>query len=142
MNFDKAVLKSQQQIDGSMRKTTQNIERGMKKTTKDIERGIKKASNIQIKQLISKEGRARINAERRHEVEDKYGGKCAVCKSKPRGVTLQIHHKNGKNNDNRSSNLVLLCPNHHYAKHTRGSKLNKTIRKRSARRSNPLGWGF
>lgn len=42
--------------------------------------------------------------------------KCAVCGisewlGKP--LTLQLHHKNGKHNDHRLSNLEFLCPNCH-----------------------------
>ena len=40
---------------------------------------------------------------------------CYVCNSKPvwnnKPLTLRLDHKNGKNNDNRLSNLGFICPN-------------------------------
>jgi hypothetical protein len=39
--------------------------------------------------------------------------------------TLEFHHKNLKNNDNRASNIELLCPYHHIKKHR--EKNRKTI---------------
>ncbi len=44
---------------------------------------------------------------------------CEKCKSKPRGVTLQYHHKNMKNYDNTSSNIMLVCPNCHTILHNK-----------------------
>ena len=53
-------------------------------------------------------------------VTKKYGRKvCEVCKSKPRGVTLQYHHKNMRNYDNVSSNIMLVCPNCHNKLHSK-----------------------
>ena len=113
--------------------------KGIRKNLKEQKKGIiKELSNLKIKQFISKEKRERIPTKKRHEVENKYYNKCAVCKQKPRGVTLQFHHINGKNNDNRLSNLMLLCPNHHYGKHSKGAKLNKQIRRRGLRQSSSL----
>ena len=66
--------------------------------------------------------RERVPAKVKNQVKDrvkkKYGRLvCEVCKKKPRGVTLQYHHKNMKNTDNRPNNIQLLCPNHHSLKH-------------------------
>ena len=110
-------------------------DRAIKKVVKKQDKDIKKLSNISIKQLIAKEGRVRIDAKRRKEVYEGYKNKCAKC---PTRAPLQIHHKNGKNSGNGLSNLVLLCANCHYKIHAKGSKLNKTIRKRSARRNSVL----
>jgi len=54
----------------------------------------------------------------RERVKRKYGRiVCEVCRKKPRWVTLEFHHKNMKNSDNKLDNLQLLCPNHHKQKH-------------------------
>ena len=135
MDFNKAIIKQDRMLKRAVIKQDKNIKKVVKKQSD----ALKKASVIKIKQFISKEGRVRIPAKRRHEVEEKYKNKCAVCKKKPKGVTLQIHHKNGKNSGNRLSNLELLCPNHHYSKHSKGSKINKIIRKRSQK--NNSFWG-
>lgn len=44
------------------------------------------------------------------------------CKYKD---NLQFHHKNMKNNDNRVSNIELLCPNHHAKRHN--DKIRKIV---------------
>jgi len=79
------------------------------------QKALQKSIGKQVGLSISKEGRIRVPAKRRHEVEEKYHNKCAVCKKKP--CKLQIHHKNMKNNDPRLINLELLCPTHHIKKH-------------------------
>ncbi len=43
------------------------------------------------------------------------------CKEKE---LLEFHHKNMKNNDNRASNIELLCPKHHRMRHS--EKIRKT----------------
>tara|TARA_B100001971_G_C18211448_1_gene550969 strand:+ start:677 stop:1027 length:351 start_codon:yes stop_codon:yes gene_type:complete len=101
-------------------KMMKNQEKAHNKINKRNTKAVNKMmSASSIKSLISKEGRIRIPAKRRHEVEDKYKKKCAVCKRSP-PPTLQIHHINQKNSDNRLSNLKLLCPNHHYTLHSKG----------------------
>jgi len=44
------------------------------------------------------------------------------CKEKE---FLEFHHKNMKNNDNRASNIELLCPKHHRKRHS--EKIRKTV---------------
>ena len=117
------------------RQQSRELTKIRKKQSKDL----KKISSVKIKGLISKEGRVRIPAKRRHEVEDKYKNKCAV-RNCPIKRWLQIHHKNGINSDNALRNLELLCPTHHYAKHEKGSKLNKKIRARSKRKRSIFGF--
>lgn len=52
--------------------------------------------------------------------------KCSICGNdgmwQGRKLTLQLHHKNGKNNDHRLSNLTFLCPNCHAQTENYGSK--------------------
>lgn len=58
-----------------------------------------------------------VPAKKKKEVRERAKGKCESCRKKPRGVTLQFHHKNMKPTDNRLSNIQLLCPNCHARKH-------------------------
>ena len=131
-DFNKSIAKQ----DRNMRRAVVKQDRGLKKSMAQQDKAVKKAMNIKIKGIISKEGRVRIPAKRRHEVEDKYHNKCAKC---PNEKPLQIHHINGNNRDNRLKNLILLCANCHYKIHSKGSKINKIIRKRSQK--NNSFWG-
>lgn len=58
--------------------------------------------------------------------------KCYSCKIGPfwngQTLTLQLDHINGDNNDNRLSNLRVLCPNCHTQTSTYGGKNNKVKR--------------
>lgn len=109
------IMKAQ---DDALGKAMKDQNTHLRKAMQSQDKAMSKALNTSLKQ----EGRIRIPAKRRHEVEDKYNHKCAVCKTKP--CKLQVHHKNMKNNDNRLLNLELLCPNHHIARH------QKAFRKR------------
>ena len=91
--------------------------RSLNKINRDNAKKFKQLTSVQIKSLIAKEGRVRIPAKRRHEVEGKYYNKCAKCSKKS---PLQIHHINQKNNDNALRNLILLCANHHCELHSKG----------------------
>jgi hypothetical protein len=69
----------------------------------------------QIKKFtISQEKRKTIPQKKRREVYKKYKNKCFYCGEK---TFLEIHHKNMNYNDNRLSNLVLVCPTHHRHRH-------------------------
>jgi hypothetical protein len=63
-------------------------------------------------------GRARepVSAKLKKEVRARAKNTCEWrgCKEKE---YLQFHHKNMKNDDNRPSNIVLLCPKHHIKTH-------------------------
>jgi len=63
------------------------------------------------------------------EVLEKYKNKCNVCKKTAAqlGVKLQVHHKDRNNRNPALSNLELLCPNHHYAKHGKGKNPKKRM---------------
>ncbi len=48
------------------------------------------------------------------KVKKKFGRiVCEKCGKKPRGVNLEYHHKNMRNYDTRSTNLILVCPTCH-----------------------------
>lgn len=139
-DFKRRLLQQEQSLKNAISKQTRDLSRNIKQQ----EKSLKKISYI--KQTISKEGRIRILAKRKHEVMEKYNNQCADCKKsrrrKTRGVTLQIHHRDGNNRNNKISNLILLCPNHHYSKHSKGSKLNKMIRKRIKLKKNNSVFSF
>ena len=67
---------------------------------------------------ISKEGRVRIDAEKRNAIYKRAKGKCEIKGCKYKGV-CHIHHINMRNNNNSLSNLELLCPNHHTERHSK-----------------------
>ena len=113
---------------------TDNIDIWGKKTEewgKKFDKKMKKNEKILFKKLYGYSKREPIPAKRKHEVEarviKKYGRiVCEQCGKKPRNVTLEFHHINMKNSDNRVSNIQLLCPNHHRGKH--GKKRRKVYR--------------
>ena len=92
-----------------------DMQKGVARNQRDIQKSIAK----DLKFSISKEGRIRIPAKRRHEVEEKCHYKCHYpkCTIPFKSHLLHYHHINMKNNDNRLSNLELLCPTHHSLKH-------------------------
>jgi hypothetical protein len=80
------------------------------------EKSIKKALGLKYS------SREPIPADKKRKVREKAGNKCEVCRKKPYRVTLEFHHKNMKNDDNRPSNLQLLCPTHHKQKHAQARR--------------------
>lgn len=52
--------------------------------------------------------------------------RCEICGNngtwQGKRLALQLHHRNGKNNDHRLENLVFLCPNCHTQTDNYGSK--------------------
>jgi hypothetical protein len=56
---------------------------------------------------------------------------CECCKLKEwmhQPIKLELHHKNGVNNDNRLENLELLCPNcHSYTDNYRGKNIKSSV---------------
>jgi len=148
-NYNNDILKEQKAMQAEIAKEQRNLQNNIAKDQRILQKDLAKS----LKFSISKEGRVRIPAKRRHEVEDKYHNKCAVCKLKP--CKLQIHHKNMKNNDNCLSNLELLCPNHHIQRHSKmfrrkyhtqtlmGSRVTSRLvkkGKKKIRRQNSLGY--
>lgn len=57
-----------------------------------------------------KKKRIPISKELKNKVYDIAGGKCQECGKKG---NLKIHHIDGNPSNNRITNLVLLCGNHH-----------------------------
>ena len=60
------------------------------------------------------------------------GEVCSICNLLPewqgKFLSLQVDHINGINNDNRSENVRLICPNCHSQTDTFAGKKNKKIR--------------
>jgi 5-methylcytosine-specific restriction endonuclease McrA len=75
-----------------------------------------------LKRILGYSSREPIPADKKRAVRERARNKCEVCHKKPYGVTLEFHHKNMRNSDNRLSNLQLLCPNHHRLKHSRARR--------------------
>ncbi len=84
-------------------------------------REIARASNIfkRIREPIPAKLRKKILERAKNTCE--YSG----CNIKNEDIKLHNHHKNLKNDDNRPSNLSVLCPNHHQKIHTEASKKRK-----------------
>lgn len=57
---------------------------------------------------------------------------CGLTEWNGKPITLQLHHINGINNDNRLSNLTLLCPNCHSQTENFGTKGKGLFIKRKA----------
>lgn len=84
-----------------------SIPRGTLPTKRDLQ----KSTNIMNKRI-----REPIPAAKKKEVIERAKGTCEWPRCK-QSKYLEINHKNMKNDDNRLSNLVLLCPNHHTEYH-------------------------
>lgn len=69
-----------------------------------------------------------LPAKKKKEALAKAKNKCQYpgCKVKKGIVKLQFHHINMKNDDNRLSNIKVLCPNHHDVIHR---KIKRKIQK-------------
>jgi hypothetical protein len=103
-----------EEINKDWKKIQKGIERDHKNFQKEQEKLLKKFLNIQVPKSIREEKRKPLKASTKKEVYDKFKGRCNKCSKKN---PLEIHHKDMKNSNNRLSNLVLLCPNHHTLEH-------------------------
>lgn len=57
-----------------------------------------------------------------------YCEECGIDKWRNKPITLQLHHKNGDNIDNRVVNLAVLCPNCHSQTETHSGKNTRSCR--------------
>ena len=64
-----------------------------------------------------------IPAKVKHVIESRAGNMCEGSQCQQRQY-LEFHHLNMKNDDNRISNIRLLCPNHHKAWHDKNKKVS------------------
>ena len=88
----------------------------------DIE--IPKLPKIKTTKIPGVSSREPVRIEIKKKVIDRAKKICEYpsCREK---VFLEFHHKNMKNNDNRASNIKLLCPKHHRMRHS--EKIRKTV---------------
>jgi len=84
------------------------------------------------KDLFGNRYRERIPAKLRKQALEKSKNTCQYpkCKITSKYVTLQAHHINLKNDNNRLSNIKILCPTHHAIVHYKQSKKFKLEQKR------------
>jgi hypothetical protein len=77
--------------------------------------------------------RERIPAKLRKQALEKAKNICQYpkCKISSKYVVLQAHHRNLKNDNNRLSNIKMLCPTHHAKVHHKQSKKYKLEQVRS-----------
>ena len=77
----------------------------------DIDNILRKAAGQKVS------SRERVPADKKNKVRTRAKNTCEYrgCKQKE---NLQFHHINMKNNDNKISNIELLCPNHHAKRHS------------------------
>lgn len=64
-----------------------------------------------------------LKAEVKNAVRKRAGNTCEWSKCNEKRY-LDFHHKNMKNDDNRISNIILLCPTHHRAWHDKYKKVS------------------
>ena len=64
-----------------------------------------------------KRKRKSISKSTTKDIYERAKGKCEACKGSLSGIRGRIHHKNRKRDDNKLSNLKLLCPNCHARAH-------------------------
>lgn len=68
----------------------------------------------------------------------KYKCQYPKCKVSNKYIPLQAHHINLKNDNNRLSNIKMLCPTHHSKVHQKFSKKYKTEQKRLEKKKKKL----
>ena len=85
---------------------------------------ISKLPKIKTTKIPKVSSREPVRIEIKKKVIDRAKKICEYprCKEK---VFLEFHHKNMKNNDNRASNIELLCSKHHRMRHS--EKIRKTV---------------
>ena len=85
---------------------------------------ISKLPKIKTTKIPKVSSREPVRIEIKKKVMDRAKKICEYpgCKEK---VFLEFHHKNMKNNDNRASNIELLCSKHHRMRHS--EKIRKTV---------------
>ena len=87
--------------------------------------GMPKIKRPKSNSIFSKaSSRERVPAKKKDAVRERARNTCEFrgCNHK---TNLHFHHKNMKADDNRVSNLELICPNHHAVRHTK--KIRKVV---------------
>lgn len=98
----------------------------MKKHRKNIMNNIRQ-TNLKLEDfLIENSNYCRCHLKKRLLKEGILKNICGICNLPPqwngKSLTIQLHHINGINNDNRIDNLIMVCPNCHSQLKTKKTK--------------------
>lgn len=132
-NFTEVAEKSGVRVGGNTYKEFKRISEKYKIDTSHFKKRNKTGENKLLKkeEVFSKD--SKINSSRLHKYITRYNLKKEICECcglsqwMGKNISLQVHHINGDNKDNRIENLQILCPNCHSQTDNYAGKNIKTL---------------